>query len=273
MPAQQHFGGGYQATSTGHSQYSHPSRSAHPIGGHFHSSPGQLFPAFSGQAASQPAAPSAPLVSDETGPPSDSEGSDSTSDSSSDSSSGSRGNTPGSSKKKKKSKSKAKQKMQARIKAHLKKLTQVHGDFDHEVLDKKPLDMVSSMFNLSLQQDRDAVTYARKQKMTTMKEFRALISKNNSTIVAALRAACKQDDAKQLSRAVEACIKDLTSEYFEMPTHLIIISTLHFLTETTTPEFAGKRRTAQTLIREALIAPLSELHHMYACAQSDGRPL
>ena len=54
-------------------------------------------------------------------------------------------------KKRSKSKSKAKQRMKSRIKAHLKKLTQVHGDFDHEVLDKNPLDMVSSMYNLSLQ--------------------------------------------------------------------------------------------------------------------------
>ena len=68
--------------------------------------------------------------------------------------------------------------------------------------------------------------------------------KNNTSMVTALRAACKQDDAKQLSRAIEACIKDLTSEYFEMPTHAIVISTLYFLTETSTPEFAGKRRTA-----------------------------
>ena len=57
-----------------------------------------------------------------------------------------------------------------------------------------------------------------------------------------------------------------------MPTHVIVISTLYFLTETSTPEFAGKRRTAQTLIREALIAPLSELGAMYARAQVDGRP-
>ena len=138
--------------------------------------------------------------------------------------------------------------MKSRIKAHLKKLMQVHGDFDHEVLDKNPLDMVSSMYNLSLQQDRDAVAYAKKKKITTMKEFRALVMKNNSSMVTALRAACKQDDAKQLSRAIEACIKDLTSEYFEMPTHVIVISSLYFLTETSTPEFAGKRRTAQTLI-------------------------
>ena len=101
--------------------------------------------------------------------------------------------------------------MQSRIKAHLKKLTQVHGDFNHEVLDKNPLDMVSGMFNLSLQQDRDAASYAKKQKITTMKEFRALVTKNNSPMVATLRAACKQEDAKQLSRAIEACIKDLTS--------------------------------------------------------------
>ena len=82
--------------------------------------------------------------------------------------------------------------MQSRIKAHLKKLTQVHGDFDHEVLDKNPLAMVSSMFNLSLQQDKDAVSYAKKQKITTTKEFRALVTKNNSSMVATLRAACKQ---------------------------------------------------------------------------------
>ena len=162
--------------------------------------------------------------------------------------------------------------MKSRIKAHLKKLMQVHGDFDHEVLDKNPLDMVSSMYNLSLQYDRDAVAYAKKQKITTMKEFRALVMKTNSSMVTALRAACKQDDAKQLSQAIEACIKDLTSEYFEMPTHIIVISTLYFLTETSTPEFAGKRRTAQTLIREALIAPLGELGAMYARAQVDGRP-
>ena len=104
--------------------------------------------------------------------------------------------------------------MKSRIKAHLKKLTQVHGDFDHEVLDldKNPLDMVSSTYNLSLQQDKDAVSYAKKQKITTMKEFRALIMKNNSSMVTALQAACKQEGAKQLSRAIEACIKDLTKE-------------------------------------------------------------
>ena len=36
--------------------------------------------------------------------------------------------------------------------------------------------------------------------------------KNNSSMVTALWAACKQDDAKQLSQAIEACIKDLTNE-------------------------------------------------------------
>ena len=81
--------------------------------------------------------------------------------------------------------------MKSRIKAHLKKLMQVHGDFDHEVLDKNPLVMVSSMYNLSLQQDKDAVSHARKQKITTMKEFRALVMKNNSSMVTALRADCK----------------------------------------------------------------------------------
>ena len=156
--------------------------------------------------------------------------------------------------------------MKSCIKAHLKKLMQVHGDFDHEVLEKNPLDMVSSMYNLSMLQDKDAVSYAKKQKITMMKELRALIMKNNSSVVTALRAACKQDDAKQLSRAIEACIKGLTSEYFQMPTHVIVISTLYFLTETSTPEFAGKRRTAQTLIREALIAFLSELGATYARA-------
>ena len=65
---------------------------------------------------------------------------------------------------------------------------------------------------------------------------------------------------------------DLTSEYFDMPTHIIVIPTLYFLTETTTPEFAGKRRTAQALLREALIAPLSELQPMYARAQVDEQP-
>ena len=94
----------------------------------------------------------------------------------------------------------------------------------------------------------------------------------NSQMVTAMRAACKQDDARVLRRAIDECIRQMVQEYFEFPLEISVITTLHFLTETNIVEFQGKRRTMQLLIREALAAPEGRLDHIYQQARADGRP-
>ena len=53
---------------------------------------------------------------------------------------------------------------------------------------------------------------------------------------------------------------------------IIIISVLHFLSETTGADFTDRKRTMRTLILEAMLTPEGELPDLYATARREGKP-
>ena len=162
--------------------------------------------------------------------------------------------------------------MKKRIRDHLERQTLLQGGQEHATMKKNPMDMAAVMFNLSLQFDKSAVAYAKREKVTSLKAFRALIMDKSPQMVTAMWTACKQDDARVLRRAIDECIRSLAQEYFEFPLEISVITALHFLTETSAVEFQGKRRATQLLVREALAAPKGQLDQIYQKAKADGWP-
>ena len=54
------------------------------------------------------------------------------------------------------------------------------------MMKKNPMDMAEAMFNLSLQFDKSAVPYAKREKVTSLKAFRALIMDKRPQMVTAM---------------------------------------------------------------------------------------
>ena len=77
---------------------------------------------------------------------------------------------------------------------------------------KNPMAMAAAMFNLSLQFGKSAVAYAKRENVTSLKAFRALIIDKNPRMATATRTACKQDNARVPRRAIDECIRSLTQE-------------------------------------------------------------
>ena len=155
---------------------------------------------------------------------------------------------------------------------HVQKFQFIHQDFDDKVLQKNPMDVIGVIFNLRLSLSKDAVGYAKRVKISSLKELRALIMKDSASAITTLRDSCKAADTTLLRRAVEDSISQLTLEYFDLPMELIIISVLHFLSETAGAEFTDRKRTLQTLVLEAMLTPEGGLPELYAKARRDGKP-
>ena len=156
--------------------------------------------------------------------------------------------------------------MQKKIRLHIEKFKVNNREFDDKVLQKNPMDVIDAIYNLRLQFDKDAVSYARRAKINSIKEFRAAIIKDSPGVISALREACKAPDTTALRQAVKDAVQKLTIEYFDLPLEITIITVVHFLSETQGSEFADRRRTMRTLILEAMCTPDWELPEMYKAA-------
>ena len=159
-----------------------------------------------------------------------------------------------------------------KIQHHVQKFQFIHQDVDDKVLQKNPMAVIGGIFNLRLSLSKDAVGYAKRVKISSLKELRALIMKGSASVISTLRDTCKAADTTLLRRAVEGSISQLTLEYFDLPMALIIISVLHFLSETAGAEFTDRKCTLRTLILEDMLTPEGELPELYAKARRDGKP-
>ena len=182
-------------------------------------------------------------------------------------------------KKKKKTKSNGKaaakraaKKMRKKILEFILKFQNLNVDFDNEVLQKNPMEMARVMHNMHLQFEKDCVPYAKRNKLSSMRDLRALVIKDNLSVITDLRMACKAADTMVLRRGVNKCIKALTLEYHFVPMGIITMTVLHFLSETTVTEFAERKRIMHALIREAMLTPDHELPGLYHRTLADGRP-
>ena len=159
-----------------------------------------------------------------------------------------------------------------KIQHHVQKFQFIHQDFDDKALQKNPMDVIGVIFNMRLSLNKDAVAYAKRVKFSSLKELRTLIMKDSASAITALREACKAADTTLLKRAVEEAVSQLTLEYFDLPMEVIIISVLHFLSETAGADFTDRKRTMRTLILEAMLTPEGELPDLYTTARREGKP-
>jgi hypothetical protein len=155
---------------------------------------------------------------------------------------------------------------------HIQKFQAISRGFDDKLLEKNPMDVVGAIYNLRLQTDKEVVAYAKRAKISSLKELRAVIMKEAPAVVNTLRAACKAEDTTLLRRAVEDTISQLTLDYYDLTLDIVIITVLHFLSETQGADFSDRRRTMRTLVLEAMLTPAWELGHLYIKAREDGKP-
>ena len=84
-------------------------------------------------------------------------------------------------KKKKKSKSSKEQlrrrKMIQKMREHVTKFQQLNQEFDEKTLQRNPMDIVGVLHTMRLQFSKDAVAYAKKNKLNSLKELRTFINK------------------------------------------------------------------------------------------------
>ena len=128
--------------------------------------------------------------------------------------------------------------MRKKIQEFIQKFQKLNEDFDNEVLQKNPMEMAGVIHNMHLQFDKDCVSYAKRNRLGSTKDLRALIIKDNLSVSTDLRMACKAADTMVLRRGVNKCIKPLTMEYHFVPMGIITMMVLHVLSETTVTEFA-----------------------------------
>ena len=155
---------------------------------------------------------------------------------------------------------------------HIQKFQSIRRGFDDKVLEQNPMDVVGAIYNLRLQTDKEIVAYAKRVKISSLKELRGIIMKEAPAVINGLRATCKAEDTTLLRRAVEDTISQLTLDYYDLSLEIIIITVLHFLSETQGTDFADRRRTMRTLILEAMLTPAWELGGLYIRAKEEGKP-
>ena len=175
-------------------------------------------------------------------------------------------------KKKEKGKGSSKAKIRRKMHKHIQKFQSIRQGFDDKVLDRNPMDVVGAIYNLRLQVDKDTVAYAKREKISSLKELRANVMKDAPSVINTTRAACKAEDATLLKRAVEEAISQLTLDYYDLTLDIIIVMVMHSLSETQGADFADRRRSMRTLILEAMLTPLQELGALYIMTKDQGKP-